>query len=489
MTASDSAGLLSPALGYIGGRWTPADDGRTFPVTDPATGKVIAEVPRMGAGETVRAIRAAEAAAPAWRALSGGERSRLLRAWAALMTESREDLARLLVREQGKPLREAAEEVTYAASFLDWFAEEGRRAYGEVIPPGLPGTRMTVVREPVGVGACITPWNFPVSMITRKVAPALAAGCPVVLKPAEQTPLCALAVCALGERAGIPAGVFNVVVGDAEDAPVIGHELTTRPEVRKVSFTGSTAVGSLLARQAAGSVKSVSLELGGNAPFIVFEDADLDLAVSAAITAKFRNAGQACIAANRFLVADAVHDTFVAALAERAGALAVGNGLDAGTDIGPLIDTAAVEKAERHIADALRRGATLVVGGGRHPLGGTYVQPTVLADCPPDAEICCEETFGPVAAVTRFSAEAGAVASANETPYGLAAYFFTRDTGRVWRVSEALQTGIVAVNTGAFSSPVVPFGGMKQSGLGREGGRQGLDDWLETKYVCQGGID
>jgi succinate-semialdehyde dehydrogenase/glutarate-semialdehyde dehydrogenase len=489
MTTPDGAGLLSPGLGYVGGRWTAADDRRTFPVTDPATGKVIAEVPRMGAVETVRAIRAAEAAAPAWRRVSSGERSRLLRAWAALMVDNQEELARLLVREQGKPLREATEEVRYAASFLDWFAEEGRRAYGEVIPPGLPGTRMTVVREPVGVGACITPWNFPIAMITRKAAPALAAGCPIVLKPAEQTPLCALAVCALAERAGIPAGVFNVVVGDSEDAAVIGREMTTRPEVRKISFTGSTAVGSLLMGQAAGGVKSVSLELGGNAPFIVFEDADLDLAVSAAVSAKFRNAGQACIAANRFLVADAVHDDFVAELAGRAGALRVGNGLDEGTDIGPLIDAAAVRKVERHITDALGRGASLIVGGGPHSLGGTFVQPTVLADCPLDADICCEETFGPVAAVTRFSDEAEALRSANDTPYGLASYFFTRDTGRVWRVAEALQTGIVAVNTGAFSSPVAPFGGMKQSGLGREGGHEGIADWLESKYVCHGGID
>ncbi|SEB59096.1 NAD-dependent succinate-semialdehyde dehydrogenase [Streptomyces melanosporofaciens] len=489
MSAPDRAGLLGPALGYVGGRWTAADDGRTFPVTDPATGQILAEVPRMGARETVRAIQAANAAAPGWRALSSDERGQLLRTWAALLIDNRDQLARLLVREQGKPLPEAAQEVTYAASFLDWFAEEGRRAYGDVIPAGLPGTRMTAVREPVGVGACITPWNFPIAMITRKAAPALAAGCPIVLKPAEQTPLCALAVCALSERAGIPAGVFNVVVGDAEDAPAVGLELTTRPEVRKLSFTGSTTVGSLLMRQAADTIKSVSLELGGNAPFIVFDDADLDVAISAAMAAKFRNAGQTCVSANRFLVADSVYDDFLAALAEHTAALAVGNGLDPGTDVGPLIDQAAIRKIERHIADAVHRGAKVVTGGEPHRLGGTFFQPTVLADCPPNAEICCEETFGPVAAVTRFNDEDEAVRHANKTPYGLAAYFFTRDTRRVWRVSEALETGIVAVNTGAFSSPVAPFGGVKQSGLGREGGREGIGDWMETKYVCHGGID
>jgi succinate-semialdehyde dehydrogenase / glutarate-semialdehyde dehydrogenase len=477
-----------PRLGYVDGRWVGGDDSRTFPVTDPATGSVIAEVPRMGAAETVRAIKAAQAAGAGWRALSSNERSELLRRWAALMISERDELARLMVREQGKPLAEATAEVTYAASFFDWFAEEGRRAYGETIPPGLPGTRMVVTRQPIGVGACITPWNFPIAMITRKAAPALAAGCTIVLKPAEQTPLCALAVCSLAEQAGIPAGVVNVVTGDDEDAPVIGWELTTRPEVRKISFTGSTAVGSLLMRQASGTIKSVSLELGGNAPFIVFDDADLDAAVSAAMVTKFRNAGQACIAANRILVDAAVYDDFVAALAERTAALKVGNGLDPGTDIGPLIDEAAVAKAEQHVADAISHGARLVTGGHRDALGGTFFQPTLLADCPPDALMCREETFGPVAAVQRFTGEAEAVRLANDTPYGLASYFFSQDTRRVWRVSEALDTGIVAVNTAMFTSPVAPFGGMKQSGLGREGGHEGISDWLETKYICHGGI-
>jgi succinate-semialdehyde dehydrogenase / glutarate-semialdehyde dehydrogenase len=477
-----------PRLGYVDGRWVGGDDSRTFPVTDPATGSVIAEVPRMGAAETVRAIKAAQAAGAGWRALSSNERSELLRRWAALMISERDELARLMVREQGKPLAEATAEVTYAASFFDWFAEEGRRAYGETIPPGLPGTRMVVTRQPIGVGACITPWNFPIAMITRKAAPALAAGCTIVLKPAEQTPLCALAVCSLAEQAGIPAGVVNVVTGDAEDAPVIGWELTTRPEVRKISFTGSTAVGSLLMRQASGTIKSVSLELGGNAPFIVFDDADLDAAVSAAMVTKFRNAGQACIAANRILVDAAVYDDFVAALAERTAALKVGNGLDPGTDIGPLIDEAAVAKAEQHVADAISHGARLVTGGHRDALGGTFFQPTLLADCPPDALMCREETFGPVAAVQRFTGEAEAVRLANDTPYGLASYFFSQDTRRVWRVSEALDTGIVAVNTAMFTSPVAPFGGMKQSGLSREGGHEGISDWLETKYICHGGI-
>jgi len=472
---------------YIGGRWVEADDGATFEVVNPAgTGEVLARVPNLGADETRRAIVAADEAGAAWAGAGAAERSAVLRRWADLIREDVERLATLLVLEQGKPLAEARGELIYAASFFDWFAEEGRRPHGETIPSARPGTRMTTIRQPMGVGACITPWNFPASMITRKAAPALAAGCTVVLKPAEQTPLIAIALCALAERAGLPPGVVNLVTGDRAAAALIGETLVGHERVRKISFTGSTKVGSRLMRLAAEGIKSVALELGGNAPFLVFEDADLDLALDSAMRAKFNNAGQACIAANRILVARAVHDEFVARLAERCAALVVGNGLDPDTDIGPLINRAAVDKVHRHVTDAVAKGARMLTGGAHHPLGENFYTPTVLVDCPPDADLCAEETFGPVAAVQIFDDEDEAVTAANDTVYGLAAYFFTTDADRVVRVSEALHSGLVSVNVGEFTTPVAPFGGVKQSGIGREGGAEGLRDWQETKYICQG---
>jgi succinate-semialdehyde dehydrogenase/glutarate-semialdehyde dehydrogenase len=474
------------ARALIGGRWVEADSGATFEVTDPAgVGGVLARVPNLGPVETRRAIEAAADSLASWSAASSAERSIVLRRWAELIREDIERLANLLVREQGKPLAEARAELVYAASFFDWFAEEARRPHGETIPSARPGTRMITIRQPMGVGACITPWNFPASMITRKAAPALAAGCTVVIKPAEQTPLTAIALCALAERAGMPPGVVNVVTGDRAAATLIGETLTGHESVRKISFTGSTQVGRQLMRLAADGVKSVALELGGNAPFLVFADADLDLALDALIRAKFNNAGQACIAANRILVARCVHDEFTARLAERTAALTVGNGLDPGTDIGPLINQAAVGKVHRHVTDAVAKGAKLLTGGRHHPLGGNFYTPTVLVDCPPGADLCGEETFGPLAAVQAFDDEQEAVAAANDTPYGLAAYFFTTDADRVWRVGEALQSGLVSVNVGEFTTPVAPFGGVKQSGIGREGGADGLHDWQETKYICQ----
>jgi succinate-semialdehyde dehydrogenase / glutarate-semialdehyde dehydrogenase len=475
-------------LGYIGGRWVGARNGATFAVYDPATGEVLADVPRMGTVETTEAIELAHAAWADWRSRDALSRGEILRRWAALMRERLNDLAELIVREQGKPVAEAKAEVTYAASFFDWFAEEGRRGYGDTMSSTLVGRRVFVIKQPFGVGACITPWNFPVAMVTRKAAPALAAGNTVVLKPAEQTPLSALAVCALAEEAGVPPGVFNVVTGDADDAPGIGLELTTHPRVRKVSFTGSTAVGAILMRQAAGSIKSVSLELGGNAPFIVFDDADLEIVLTAAIIAKFRNGGQTCISANRFFVARHLCAEFVEGLAERVGRLVVGNGLDPATDVGPLIDLAAVDKVRRHVANAVSAGAELVMGGSPHELGGSYFEPTVLSECAVGTDLCREETFGPVAAIFPFDDERTMLELANNTEFGLAAYLFTSDSARVWRVAEALESGMVAVNTAEFTSPVVPFGGVKQSGLGREGGHAGLDDWLESKYICLGGL-
>jgi succinate-semialdehyde dehydrogenase / glutarate-semialdehyde dehydrogenase len=464
-----------------------ADGDEEFAVDDPATGATIRTLPRMGAAETERALGAAEDALPAWRSMLARDRARILRRWADLMLEHEEPLARLLTTEQGKPLAEAKVEVAYAASFLEWFGEEGKRIYGDTIPTYMRDRRIVVTKEPVGVTAGITPWNFPAAMPTRKAAPALAAGCTMVLKPAEQTPLTALAVAKLAEEAGLPAGVLGIVTGAAEDAPVIGRVMTSSPVVRKLGFTGSTEVGKILMAQCAGQVKKVSLELGGNAPFVVFDDADLDEAVAGAMLCKFRNSGQTCISANRIYVQAPVYDEFVARLTDAARGLKIGSGLESGVNVGPLIERQAVEKVERHVADALERGGELLTGG--EALGGLFYRPTVIAGVGADAAMACEETFGPVAGIARFETEAEAIRQANDTPYGLAAYFYSRDLGRVWRVSEALEYGIVGINTGVISTEVAPFGGMKESGIGREGSKYGIDEWLEIKYLCMGGIE
>nr|WP_145547684.1 NAD-dependent succinate-semialdehyde dehydrogenase [Variovorax boronicumulans] len=469
----------------IGAAWCDADDGGRFAVHDPASGALLAQVPRMGAAETERAIDAAEAALPAWKRLDAGARGALLHRWNALVLHHTEDLARLLTAEQGKPLADARAEVGYAASFIAWYAEEARRTYGEVIPGPAGDRRLLALREPVGVCAAITPWNFPYAMVTRKAAAALAAACTMVLKPAEQTPLCALALMELALRAGIPSGVLNVVTGD----PVaIGGALTASPRVRKISFTGSTEIGGLLMRQSAPTLKKLSLELGGNAPFLVFEDADLDAAVEGLLTAKFRNAGQACIAANRIYVHDAVYDDFAARLARAVAALRVGPGTQPGVQIGPLIDADALAKVERHVADARARGARLLAGGERHALGGTWYSPTVLADAHDGMLLAREETFGPVAPLFRFCREDEAIAAANDVEFGLGAYLYSRDHARIWRCIDALETGMVGVNSGLISTAVAPFGGIKQSGFGREGARQGIEEYLVVKYVCLGGL-
>ena len=474
--------------GFIGGEWVEGDAGATFPVINPATGDELAQVPRMGADETRRAIEAAQTAYPAWRATLAKERARILRRWADLMLEHRDDLALLLTTEQGKPLAESRLEIEYAASFLEWFGEEAKRVYGDTIPTYMQDRRVVVTKEPVGVTAGITPWNFPAAMITRKAAPAIAAGCTMVLKPAEQTPLSALAVAKLAEEAGLPAGVFNVVTGDADDAPAIGGEMTSNPIVRKLGFTGSTEVGKLLMEQCARQVKKVSLELGGNAPFVVFDDADLDEAAAGAVLCKYRNSGQTCISANRILVQDSVHDEFLRRLTEAVTALKVGAGTEPDVLVGPLIDDQALAKVERHVADALNGGAVLVTGGERHEHGHTFFQPTVLSGVTTSMAMTSEETFGPVAGVGRFATEQEAIVVANATPYGLAAYFYSRDVGRIWRVSEALEYGIVGINTGFISTEVAPFGGMKESGIGREGSKYGIDEWLELKYLAMGGV-
>jgi succinate-semialdehyde dehydrogenase / glutarate-semialdehyde dehydrogenase len=475
--------------GYVGGAWVEADSGATFPVVDPATGDELAHVPRMGATETRRALEAARGAYPGWRATLAKERARVMRRWSDLMLEHLDDLALLLTMEQGKPLAESRAEVAYAASFLEWFGEEAKRVYGDTIPTYMPDRRVVVTKEPVGVTAGITPWNFPSAMITRKAAPAIAAGCTMVLKPAEQTPLSALAVAKLGEEAGLPAGVLSIVTGDAEDAPVIGGEMTSNRLVRKLGFTGSTEVGKLLMEQCARQVKKVSLELGGNAPFIVFDDADLDAAVAGAVLCKYRNSGQTCISANRILVQDEVHDEFLERLTRAVVALKVGAGTEPGVDVGPLIDEQALTKVERHVADALESGAEVLTGGEQHELGHTFFQPTVLAGVTATMAMSCEETFGPVAGIGRFVTETEAIESANATPYGLAAYFYSRDVGRIWRVSEGLEYGIVGINTGFISTEVAPFGGMKESGIGREGSKYGIEEWLELKYLAVGGVD
>jgi succinate-semialdehyde dehydrogenase/glutarate-semialdehyde dehydrogenase len=468
---------------FVDGVWCDADDGGTLTVTDPATGETIASVPMMGAAETQRAIAAAAAALPAWRALTAGARAKILRKFHDLMIANQDALGELLSREQGKPLAEAKGEIVYSASFIEWFAEEGKRAYGEVIPSHAADRRIVTLTQPIGVVAAITPWNFPSAMIGRKVGPALAAGCTMVLKPASQTPLSALALAALAEAAGVPKGVFSVVTGSAR---AIGGEMTSNPTVRKISFTGSTEVGRELMRQSADTIKKLSLELGGNAPFLVFDDADVDAAIEGALISKYRNSGQTCVCTNRFYVQDAVYDEFVGKLAARVGKMKLGRGIDAGTELGPLIDDAAVAKVEEHLADALKGGATVLTGGKRSALGGTWFEPTVLAGVTRDMLLCREETFGPLAGVVRFSDEAEAIALANDSEFGLASYFYSRDLGRVWRVAEALESGIVGINTGLISTEVAPFGGVKQSGLGREGSRHGLDDYMEIKYLCMG---
>ncbi|MFM0499869.1 NAD-dependent succinate-semialdehyde dehydrogenase [Paraburkholderia caffeinilytica] len=481
--------LKDPSLlktkAYIAGEWQSADDNTTFEVKNPATGETIATVPRMGTTETRRAIDTANAAWPAWRATTAKQRATILRKWHDLMLENADDLATILTTEQGKPLAEAKGEILYAASFLEWFAEEGKRVSGDTIPTPANDKRIVVTKEPIGVCAAITPWNFPAAMITRKVGPALAAGCPIIVKPAEATPLSALALAVLAERAGVPRGVFNVVTGEPK---AIGAEMTGNPIVRKLSFTGSTPVGRLLMAQCAPTVKKVSLELGGNAPFIVFEDADLDAAVAGAIASKYRNSGQTCVCTNRFYVHDKVYDAFAEKLRVAVEQLKVGRGTEDGVTQGPLINEAAVLKVESHIEDALAKGARIVTGGKRHALGHGFFEPTVLADVTPAMKVARDETFGPLAPLFRFSSDEEVIRLANDTEFGLASYFYSRDIGRVWRVAEALEYGMVGINTGLISNEVAPFGGVKQSGLGREGSHYGIDDYVVIKYMCVGGI-
>jgi succinate-semialdehyde dehydrogenase / glutarate-semialdehyde dehydrogenase len=470
---------------YIDGAWVEAASQGAIAVDNPATGEIIGHVPKLGRAETGRAIDAAARAFPAWRRRPAKERAAILRRWFDLMMANQADLAALMTTEQGKPLGESKGEVAYAASFLEWFGEEAKRVYGDTIPAPQADKRIIVVKEPIGVVACITPWNFPLAMITRKAGPAIAAGCTVVLKPASQTPFSALALAELAERAGVPAGVFNVITGPATE---IGAELTSNPTVRKVSFTGSTEIGKLLMAQSASTVKKLSLELGGNAPFIVFEDADLDAAVEGAIASKYRNTGQTCVCANRLLVQDSVYDAFASKLSEAVKKLTPAPGMDPGSTQGPLIDDRAVEKVESHIADATAKGAKVLVGGKRHALGGRFFEPTILTGVTSEMAVAREETFGPVAPLFRFENEARAIALANDTEFGLAAYFYGRDVGRIWRVAEALEYGIIGINTGIISTEVAPFGGVKESGLGREGSRYGLEEFLEIKYLCLGGI-
>ena len=470
---------------FIDGNWTDADSGATVAVHNPATAATLGSIPKMGAEETRRAIDAAARALPLWRAKTAKERAVLMRRWFDLLIQHQDDLATLMTAEQGKPLAESKGEIAYAASFIEWFAEEGKRVYGDVIPGHQADKRILVLRQPVGVVAAITPWNFPAAMITRKAGPALAAGCTMVLKPATQTPYSAFALAVLAERAGIPRGVFNVLTGSAA---AIGGEMTSNPRVRKVTFTGSTEVGKKLIEQCAGTVKKLSMELGGNAPFIVFDDADLDAAVQGAIASKYRNTGQTCVCANRLLVQEGVYETFAGKLIAAVSKLKVGNGLEGPTDQGPLIDANAVAKVEEHIADAVAKGARVALGGKRHALGGTFFEPTILTEVTPAMLVAREETFGPVAPMFRFKTEAEAIAMANDTQFGLAAYLFTRDLARSWRVSEAIEYGIVGLNTGLISTEVAPFGGVKESGSGREGSMYGILDYTELKYICVGGI-
>ena len=482
--------LKDPSLfrhhAYLDGAWVEADSGTTFIVNNPATDETIARVANCGAAETIRAIAAADQALPAWRALTAKARATILRKWFDLMVANADDLALILTTEQGKPLAEAKGEVMYGASFIEWFGEEGKRIYGDVVPPHMADKRLIILKQPIGVTAAITPWNFPNAMIARKVAPALAAGCTMVLKPAEQTPLSALAMAVLAERAGVPKGVFSVVTGSADHAPAIGAELCASPIVRKLTFTGSTEVGRILMKQCAPTIKKLSLELGGNAPFIVFDDADLDVAADGMMASKYRNAGQTCVCANRIYVQASVYDKFVEKVSARMATLKLGAGTEAGVNVGPLIDAQGLAKVEDHVADAVAKGAKIVTGGKRAQRGGLFYEPTLLTDVPMSAKVSREETFGPVAPLIKFSTEAEVIAQANASEFGLAAYFFSRDVGRVFRVGEALEAGIVAVNTGIFSNEVAPFGGVKQSGLGREGSRYGIEDYLEIKYLCIG---
>ena len=474
--------------GFIDGQWVAAVSGRLFSVTNPASGDVIAQVANMGGEDAMAAVAAAHAALPAWRATTSKERSIRLKRWNELILAHADALAQLMTAEQGKPLAEAKGEVIYGASFVEWFAEEAKRVYGDVIPSPMAGRKLFVFKEPIGVAAAITPWNFPLAMITRKCAPAIAAGCTVIVKPAEATPLTALALADLAAQAGFPPGVFNVIVGDAAAAPEIGKVLCEDSRVRKVSFTGSTEVGRILLRQSADTVKKLSLELGGNAPFIVFDDADLDAAVEGAMASKYRNAGQTCVCANRLYVQEGIYEAFAARLAEKVAGLRVGPGMQSGVQIGPLIEPAALEKVRSHVADALSGGAKLLVGGKPHALGGLFFEPTVMTEVTPHMLVSREETFGPVAPLFRFKTEEDVIAMANHTEFGLAAYFYSRDIGRVFRVAEALEAGMVAVNTGNFSNEVAPFGGVKQSGLGREGSKYGIDEYLEIKYVTVAGL-
>jgi succinate-semialdehyde dehydrogenase / glutarate-semialdehyde dehydrogenase len=483
MNLKDASLLQNKA--FLAGEWQGAEDGATFDVKNPATGALIGTVPRMGAAETRRAIAGANAAWPAWRWKTAKERAAILRKWHDLMIEHADDLALILTTEQGKPLAEAKGEILYAASFLEWFAEEGKRIYGDTIPTVANDRRIVVTKEPVGVCAAITPWNFPSAMITRKVGPALAAGCPIVVKPAEATPFSALAMAVLAQRAGVPAGIFSVITGDPK---AIGGEMTGNPTVRKLSFTGSTPVGRLLMGQCAPTVKKVSLELGGNAPFIVFEDADIDAAVAGAVASKYRNSGQTCVCTNRFYVHDKVYDAFAAKLRDAVEKLKVGLGTEAGVTQGPLINEAAVLKVESHIEDALAKGAQVITGGKRHALGHGFFEPTILTGVTPAMKVARDETFGPVAPLFRFSSDEEVIRMANDTEFGLAAYFYSRDIGRVWRVAEALEYGMVGINTGLISNEVAPFGGVKQSGLGREGSHYGVDDYVVVKYMCMGGM-
>ena len=482
--------LQDPSLfrnqSYLNGEWIDDDSGLRFDVDNPADGSGVGSVPDCGAAETRRAIEAANAALPAWRAMTAKQRSALLRKWYELMLLNADDLAVILTTEQGKPIAEAKGEVMYGASFIEWFAEEGKRIYGDVIPPHMADKRLIVIKQPIGVTAAITPWNFPNAMITRKAAPALAAGCTMVLKPAEQTPFSALAMAELAHRAGIPKGVFNVITGAAHSSPAIGQELCSNPTVRKLSFTGSTEVGRILMRQSADTIKKLSLELGGNAPFIVFDDADLDAAAEGLMQCKFRNAGQTCVTANRIYVQASVYEAFAAKFGARLATLKVGRGTDSGVNVGPLIDEQGLAKVEAHLSDALAKGAKVLVGGKRHALGGRFFEPTLLTDVPMSAKVSKEETFGPIAPLIKFNTEAEAIALANDSEFGLASYFFARDVGRVFRVGEALESGMVAINTGILSNEVAPFGGVKQSGLGREGSKYGIEDYLEIKYLCLG---
>lgn len=486
--AETSLALKDPSLlktqAYVNGRWI--DGEKTFPVYNPATGELVANVTDLGPSDVAGAVDAAHAAQPAWAAKTGKERAAVLRRWFDLMVENADDLATILTAEMGKPLAEARGEILYGASFIEWFAEEAKRIYGETIPGHQADKRIVVIRQPVGVVGSITPWNFPNAMIARKVAPALAVGCSFVARPAELTPLSAIAMAVLAERAGVPAGIFNVL--PSSDSAGVGQELCANPKVAKITFTGSTRVGRILMKQCADTIKKMSLELGGNAPFIVFDDADLDAAVEGALIAKYRNGGQTCVCANRIYVQSGIYDAFAAKLAEKVRGMKIGNGFEEGVTVGPLISEAALKKVEEHVSDALAKGARVLEGGERAELGGTFYRPTVLADVTTDMKVAREETFGPVAPLFRFEDEAEAVAMANDTEFGLASYFYSKDLARVWRVAEALESGMVGINTGLISTEVAPFGGIKQSGLGREGSRHGVEDYLELKYLCMGGI-